>query len=173
MDVLIRRDQLSERVAEMAGELDRIYSDSRPVVIGILGSAFVFLADLIRGGDFASQIDFIWLESYDGTRSTGRIRVKKDFSVDVQGKDVLIVDDIVDTGATLRFIRKHVLDRGARSIKSVVLLRKNRAEADPFLAELIGFTIPDAFVFGYGMDCNGRFRHLPDLHRLAPGEEKP
>ena len=172
MSVLIDRQRIASRVENMAQALDRLYPNRELLVIGILGGAFMFMADLVRQGNFASQIDFLWLESYEGTQSTGTIKVRQQVNADLQGQNVLILDDILDTGQTLKFTRNYMLQQGAKSVRAAVLLRKDRPEVDTSLAEDVGFVIADRFVVGYGLDYNGRYRQLPDLHVLEEtGEE--
>lgn len=171
--VLIDRDRIKDRVHEMGRELSGKFGNQGVIVIGVLGGAFIFMADLIRQANFASSIDFIWLESYDGTKSTGEISIRQDIHVDVRGQKVLIVDDILDTGLTLRFTRDHLMKMGAASVDAAVLLRKNREDADPTLAEFVGFLIEDKFVVGYGLDYNGRYRHLPDICRYSSTPDEP
>ncbi len=171
MSVLIHRDRIANRVRELAMEIGSAYNGQAVVVIGILGGAFVFMADLVRQADFVSQVDFLWLESYEGQKSTGKIKVRQEANVDMQGKDILILDDILDTGLTLGFTREYVLNQGAKSVRAAVLLKKDRENVDPALAENVGFTIPDKFVIGYGLDYNGKYRHLPDICVMEPEKE--
>ncbi len=161
--ILIDRERISKRINEMAKELSKTFDDKKVVVIGILGGAFMFMADLVRRADFVTEVDFLWLESYEGTKSTGKIKVRQEVDVNLKGKNVLILDDILDTGLTLDFTRKHMLERGAKSVKAAVLLRKERDSVDLSLAETVGFVIPDKFVIGYGLDYNGKYRQLPDI----------
>ena len=171
MSILISRDRISKRVEEMALELKGIFEDDNVVVIGILGGVFIFMADLVRQMEFVSEVDFLWLESYEGTKSKGKISVRQEVNVDLKGKNVLILDDILDTGLTLKYTRKYLLRRGAKSVRSAVLLRKDRKSVDLNLAEAVGFVIPDKFVIGYGLDYNGKYRHLPDIWVLKNLEE--
>ena len=161
--VLIEKTRIADRVAQMADEINKAFRNEDVVVVGILGGAFMFMADLVRAGSFATEIDFLWLESYSGTKSTGNIKVRQEVNVDMTNKNVLILDDILDTGLTLKFTRKHLVEMGAKSVRAAVLLRKEREGVDLSLAEHVGFVIPDEFVIGYGLDYNGKFRQLPDI----------
>lgn len=161
--ILIDRNKIAERVSQMANELTEILEHEEVVVVGILGGAFMFMADLVRAGSFATEVDFLWLESYSGLKSTGKIKVRQEANVNLTGKSVLILDDILDTGLTLKFTRKYMLEKGAKSVRAAVLLRKKRKGVDLSLAEHVGFIIPDEFVVGYGLDHNGKFRQLPDI----------
>ena len=170
--VLIGKDKIALRVKEMAGQLAQQYQGRPLVVVGLMSGVFIFMADLVRAADFAAQTGFYWLESYQGTQSTGHVRVKQDLNIDVSGKSVLIVDDILDTGGTLRFAREKMLEKGAVSVEAAVLLRKENNLGDPELAEYIGFPIPNEFVIGYGLDFDGQYRHLPDIC-ILPDDRKP
>jgi hypoxanthine phosphoribosyltransferase len=171
LPVLIDREKIATRITEMAAELDGSFSNAKAVVIGILEGSFIFAADLVRQGRFTGEIDFVRVESYEGTESTGKIRMIHDFHVDVMGKDVLIVDDILDSGLTLSYMRDRILRKGAKSVRAAVLLRKEREKVDLTLAEHVGFVIPDEFVVGFGLDYNGRFRDLRDIRLYDPAQE--
>jgi hypoxanthine phosphoribosyltransferase len=162
MEVLIDADRITERVKEVAVEIARAY-DGRPVtVVGILTGCLVFMADLIRRIDLPIRVAFLTASSYRGeTMVPGKLEIRDDLLPDIAGRHVLLLDDILDTGKTLARVVAHLIDRGAASVKVAVLLRKVGRQEVPFEPDFVGFTIPDKFVVGYGLDFNDEHRHLP------------
>lgn len=161
-------------IAGRIGELARQVAEQRPqrlLVVAVLNGSFIFAADLIRalhGAGLAPEIDFITLSSYrEATRSSGRIAVLRDLETDVRGRDVLLVDDILESGRTLAFARDLILARGAGRVTTCVLLDKAVARAAPIAADLRAFECPDVFVVGYGMDLAHRFRELPFVGHIV------
>ncbi len=175
-DVLFSRDQIETRVTEIVGEIAAGYRQNPLVFIGILRGSFVFLADLLRGlyrHRVPAVVDFLTLESYGvGTESSGQVRLAKDFEIDVTGQSVLIVDDILDSGRTLKYAVDHVKKRGAADVRTCVLLDKASRRVAPFSADYRGFDIDDLFVVGYGLDYAGRYRELPHIAKVT-FEETP
>lgn len=180
--VLISAEQIGERVGELGREISSRYAnpaDGKPLhLIGVLNGAFVFLADLARaiGGDVT--IDFIQASSYGAsTASSGEVRVERDIHADIAGRDVLLVEDIIDTGLTAAFLIERLRRQGPRSIEIVALLNKPARRTRPIEAAYIGFDIPDQFVVGYGLDFDQRYRNLPSICVLddpgPPASEKP
>ena len=170
-DVLISADDIRARVDRQVVEMrDACHADNL-VMIGILRGSFIYLADLVRAlyhPGVHPRIDFITLESYGaGTESSGQVHVAKDFSMEVKDADVILVDDILDTGRTLDFARRHVMAKGARSVKTCALLDKPSRRIVPFQADFTGFTIEDAFVVGYGLDYDSRYRELPYIAKVT------
>ena len=165
-EVLISPRQLEARVHELAGEIAEGCRSDKLILIGILRGSFIFIADMVRWfymNDLHPTIDFMIMESYSGTESRGEPEVTRDFSVDVTGADVVLVDDILDTGRTLTKATAHVLAKGARSVKTCVLLDKPARRIIPCEADYKGFVIEDKFVVGYGLDYDGRHRELPHI----------
>lgn len=166
-EVLYSADQIEARVRALVHEMAEGCRSENLVMIGILRGSFIFLADLVRElwrQDVHPRIDFMTLESYGaGTQSSGTVRVAKDVGMAVAGADVLVVDDILDTGRTLSFARQHLLALGARSVRTCALLDKPARRIVPFTADYIGFTIEDRFVVGYGLDYDGRYREVPHI----------
>ena len=164
-DVLLTEEQIRRRVGELAGELAGSCHGGNVVMIGILRGSFMFLADLVRAlyhQGVRPRIDFMTLASYGaGTTSSGTARMTKDIGLDVTGAEVLVVDDILDTGRTLNFARQHLLAKGARAVRTCVLLDKPARRMTPFRADHTGFTITDRFVVGYGLDYDSHYRELP------------
>ncbi len=161
-EVLITEDEIKAKVAEIAKAVSRDYKGKNLLLTGVLKGAFVFLSDLSRAMGAEAQVDFIKISTYkDGTRPSGEIRFDLDFSSDVHGRHVLLVEDIVDTGRTLSHLVKEIKKKGPASVKICALLDKpSRREAEVEVAYL-GFSIPDRFVVGYGLDCAEKFRCLP------------
>ena len=167
--VLVKREEIAEKVRELGERITRDYEGKYPIVVCILKGAGVFFADLIRELDIPLDIDFMAISSYgSSTKSTGVVKLVKDLDRDVYGRDVLVVEDIVDSGMTLSYIKKELLQRGAASVRIATLLDKparRRVELD---VEYSCFNIPDAFVVGYGLDYDEKYRNLPDVGILHP-----
>ncbi len=161
---LLEREAIDKRVAEMGARITQDYQ-GRPVhLIGILKGACIFLSDLSRAIDLTVSFDFMAVSSYGkGTKSTGEVRITKDLDSSIEGLDVIIVEDILDTGLTLNYLRHLLASRGPRSLKIAALLDKPSRRIQQVDAEYIGFTIPDAFVVGYGLDFGERYRNLKDV----------
>lgn len=171
MEVLIPADRIRDRVAEVAAEVARAYAGQPVTVVGILNGCVVFLADLIRHIDLPLRVAFLTASSYRGeTTTAGKLVIRDELLPDLAGRDVLLVDDILDTGKTLTRVVAHLIDRGAASVKVAVLLRKEGRQEVPFEPDFVAFTIPDKFVIGYGLDYDDEYRHLPYVGVLAGGE---
>jgi len=164
-EILFSKEAIAGRVRELAAEISRDCAGRELVVIGILKGAFVFMADLIRQLQVPCVVDFMQLASYgSGTVSSGSIVIKKDIGIGIEGKDVLVVEDIVDTGLTLDFLVRTLRERRPRSLKVCVFLDKRMRRKVPFTADYTGFAIDDGFVVGYGLDCNEQDRSLPEVY---------
>jgi hypoxanthine phosphoribosyltransferase len=167
-EILLSEKQLEARVAEMAAEIRRDYPHGLHIV-AVLKGAFIFLSDLVRHMDGDVSLDFMALSSYaKGTTSSGEVRVLKDLDTTLDGKDVLIVEDIVDTGLTLTYLQDILRARGPRMLKTACLLSKPSRRQVDVKVEYVGFTIEDRFVVGYGLDYAERYRNLPYIGVLAP-----
>lgn len=167
--VFLTPSEISGRVLEMAGEISRDYAGREILVIGVLKGAFVFMADLIRALSVPCQTDFIRAASYGaGTESSGAIVITKDVELPIEGRDVLIVEDIVDSGLTLRHIMDTLKSRNPRSIKVCAFLDKRKRRKIHFEADYVGFSIDDGFIVGYGLDFNEQYRFLPAVYVLDP-----
>ena len=169
-EVLVTEEQLQERIEELGRELTQQYKDKNPVIVGVLKGVVVFFADMVRRIQVPCQFDFMWISSYEGTESTGQMVVKKDISTDIRGRHVLILEDIFDTGNSLQFVRDYLLAKGPASLKICTLLDKpeRRNPQVTVQPEYVGFTIPNAFAVGYGLDYNERYRNLPYVGVLKP-----
>ena len=163
MDVLLETEQLQKRVADMAVEIRRHYGPGVPVhFVSVLKGAFIFLADLVRAMDGPVTCDFIAVSSYGaGMTSSGEVRLTKDLDQSLDGRDVVIVEDIVDTGLTLTYLQDILRARRPKSLRTACLLSKPSRRKVDVPVEYIGFTIEDKFVVGYGLDFDERYRHLP------------
>lgn len=171
-EVLISRERIAERVAELAREIALDNGGRRELlVVGILTGAVFFLTDLVREmpDDLDVHIDFMSVSSYaDATKSSGVVRILHDLKNSVEGIDVLIVEDIVDTGLTLSYLQDLLRARRPASLRTCVLLDKSARRETAVKVDYCGFEIPDAFVVGYGLDCAGRWRHLKDIRSVEP-----
>jgi hypoxanthine phosphoribosyltransferase len=166
-EILFSKEIIDRRVKELAGQISRDYEGREPLIVGILNGAFIFMADLIRALDVRCRVDFVRMASYGaGSVSSGEIRIGKDLETPISGSDVLIVEDIVDTGLTLSRLVEILRSRQPASLKVCAFLDKRERRRVPFTADYVGFTIPDRFVVGYGLDYNEKFRFLPDVRVL-------
>lgn len=158
---LLTREEVEKRIKELAKEIEKDYCGKDLLVIGLLKGSIMFMSDLIKEMDLPVMIDFMSVSSYSGTTSTGVINVLKDTDISVKDKDVLIVEDIIDTGLTLSHVKKLLEDRGAKSLKICTLLDKPSRRTIEMKGDYIGFEIPDEFVVGYGLDYDQHHRNLP------------
>ncbi|HWP96770.1 MAG TPA: hypoxanthine phosphoribosyltransferase [Syntrophomonadaceae bacterium] len=172
MEVLYDRDELKSKVAELGAKITEDYQGRELLVVGILKGAFIFMADLIREIQISLEVDFMDVSSYGiSTSSSGEVRIIKDLEYSIQDKDVLIVEDIVDTGLTLKYIIEVLKTRNPRSIKICCLLDKpSRRKAD-IHPEYVGYSIPDRFVVGYGLDYAEQYRNYPAVCIVKPTME--
>ena len=162
--VIITREELAEKVAELAALIRKDYKGKNPLVIGILKGSFVFMSDLIRAMNIPAEIDFVRLSSYGaGKESSGKIELIKDVETPIKGRHVLVVEDIVDRGLTVRFLLDYLSFRNPASIKLCAMFDKPSGRKIEVPIDYVGFTVPDAFVVGYGLDLDEKFRYLPDL----------
>lgn len=163
LEILFTEDEIRERITELGNEISREYRGRELVLVGVLKGSCVFLADLMRAIDLELTIDFMSVSSYkDGTVSTGDVEILKDLSNPIRGKDVIVVEDIVDTGLTLSRLLEILSSRGARSIKLASFLDKPEPRVKTHLKiDYTGFVVPNEFLVGYGLDAAGRYRNLP------------
>ncbi len=169
-EILLSEQQIKDRIAELGEILTKEYEGKDPVIVGVLKGVVVFYADMIRQIKVPCQMDFMWISSYAGQNSTGKMDVKRDLSVDIKGRHVLILEDIFDTGSSLDFTYKHLLSKEPASLKICTLLDKpsRRKPGITLQADYVGFTVPNAFVVGYGLDFNEHYRNLPYVGVLKP-----
>ena len=167
--ILLTEEEIRERVSALGAEITRDYAGKDPLFVGVLKGCFVFMADLIRQVDLPSAMDFMVVSSYGaGTSTTGAVEIIKDLSQDIEGKDLVIVEDILDTGVTLHYLTRYLRNRNPASIAIATLLDKPERRRADVHAKYIGFTVPDAFVVGYGLDYAEKYRNLPYIGILKP-----
>lgn len=168
-EILLSEEQIQQKVCELATILSKEYADKDPIFVGVLKGVVMFFSDIVKRIDVPCQIDFMWVSSYQGTQSKEMI-VKRDVSADIKGRHVVILEDIFDTGNSLEFAYKHLLSKEPASLKICTLLDKpaRRNPAVTVIPDYIGFTIPNEFVVGYGLDFNEHFRNLPYVGILKP-----
>lgn len=169
-EILLTEEQIQTKVKELAARISADYAGKDPVFVGVLKGVVMFFADIVRNIDIPCEIDFMSLSSYSGTNSTGRTEIRKDLSVDIKGRHVVILEDIFDTGSSLTFTVNHLMNKGAASLAVCTFLDKpeRRKPGVTLKPEYVGYTIPDAFVVGYGLDYNERYRNLPYIGILKP-----
>ena len=171
--VLVDADELQQRVAELGKEITSDFAGEPPLLVGVLKGAFMFMADLSRSVDLPVEFDFMAVSSYgSATRTSGVVRIVKDLDIDLTGRRVLIVEDIVDSGLTLSYLRKNLLARGPASLDVCALLVKEGLQRNDPDLRYTGFRIPPVFVVGYGLDAAERYRNLPYIVEYLPGGEE-
>ncbi len=169
-EVLLTETQIRERIQELGKILSEEYRDKDPIVVGVLKGVVVFYADMIRTLTIPCQMEFMCISSYAGTESSGSVMIKQDIAVDIRGRHVLILEDIFDTGNSLSFVYDYLMKKEPASLKICTLLDKpeRRKPGVTLQADYVGFTIPNAFVVGYGLDYNEHYRNLPYIGVLKP-----
>ena len=170
LEIMFTEEQIQEKVKELAAILSKEYAGKNPVFVGVLKGVVMFFADIVRNVDIPCEIDFMSISSYAGTNSTGRTEIRKDLSVDIKGRHVVILEDIFDTGNSLTFTCNHLLNKEPASLKVCTFLDKpeRRRPGVTVKADYVGYTIPNAFVVGYGLDYNEKYRNLPFVGILKP-----
>ena len=167
--VLLSGEQIQARVAQLGAQLGADYAGRDPVLVSVLKGSIVFLADLVRQMEIPLSIDLMEVSSYGAsTESSGQVRILKDLSMAIDGRDVIVVEDIIDTGLTLNYLLRYLHDKGPASIRICCLLDKPARRLADISIDYRGFTIPDRFVIGYGLDYDERYRNLPYIGVLRP-----
>ena len=167
--VIKSEEEIAARVAELADALNKQYKDKDPVFIGVLKGSFIFMADLMRKIDLYCDVDFMAVSSYgSGSVTSGQIKIKKDLTLDIKGRHVVVVEDILDSGLTLDYLKKYLMTKEPASLSVCALLDKKARRQVDVGADLIGFNIPDAFAVGYGLDYAQKYRNLPYIGVLKP-----
>ena len=169
LEVLLSEEEIHAKVQELGAQITKDYAGKTPFFLGVLKGCYVFMADLTRCVDLQCSMDFMAVSSYGGgTSSTGAVRITKDLSRDIEGKDVIIVEDILDSGVTLSYLKSYLANRKPASIRIVTLLDKPARRKADIKADYCGFTVPDEFVVGYGLDYAEAYRNLPYIGVLKP-----
>ena len=169
LKVLMSEEQLQKRVREMGDELYDRFHDKDPIFVGVLKGCFIFMADLVRAAQIKSEIEFIGVSSYNnGTKSSGVVQITRDLQRDISGRNIIIVEDILDSGNTLAFLKNYLMTKGAASITIATLLDKPTRREKPITADYAGFVVPDEFVVGYGLDYCQQYRNMPYIGVLKP-----
>jgi hypoxanthine phosphoribosyltransferase len=171
MEVLLTAEEIQKRVKQLALQISKDYEGKSPILIGILRGSFLFLSDLVRNLTINPEIDFMSVSSYNNlTRSSGVVRLLKDLERDISNEDIIIIEDIVDSGLTLSYIRRMLLARLPRSLKICALLDKSERREVNIVIDYVGFVIPNKFVIGYGLDLAQKHRNLPYVATLDESE---
>ncbi len=165
LKVILTQEEICSAIARLAGEIKRDYSDRNPLFVGVLKGSFIFMADLVRRLDFPLEVDFITISSYqNGKESCGSISLKQPFDTSLEGRHVIVVEDIVDSGLTLSFLLDYIKKEGhPASLRLCALLDKPSRRKAPVAIDYLGFSVPDKFIVGYGLDCAQKYRNLPDI----------
>jgi hypoxanthine phosphoribosyltransferase len=167
LHILLTRQEIEKAVSKLATEVNNDYQTKYPLLIGVLKGSFMFMADLIRRLDLPLEMDFIGVSSYGQSRqSSGKIKVVQGLRSEIKGRDVLIIEDIVDTGLTTAFLLDYLGKEEPASLKLCVLTNKPSRRQVPITIDYLGFTLPDKFIVGYGLDCDEKFRNLPDIYTI-------
>lgn len=169
-EVVVGAEELRARIAELGAQITSDYAGRRPLLVGVLKGAFMFMSDLARAIELPVEFDFMAVSSYgNSTKTSGVVRIVKDLDIDLSGRDVIVVEDIIDSGLTLSYLRKNLLARNPQSLEVCALLVRQGLQSTELNLRYVGFEIPPAFVVGYGLDVAERFRNLPDI-RVYEGE---
>ena len=163
-NILLTEQQIQERIKQLGEQITEDYKDSVPLLVGVLKGAFIYMADLARSISLPVEFDFMAVSSYgNATKTSGVVRIVKDLDIDLSGRDVIVVEDIIDSGLTLNYLRKNLESRGPASLAICALLLRSGRQASELGLKYVGFEIPPDFVVGYGLDVAERYRNLPDL----------
>ncbi len=169
LKVLLSEEQIKARVQEMGDQLYDQFKDRNPMFVGVLNGCFIFMADLVRATQLKSEVEFIGLSSYkNATKSSGVVQITRDLQRDISGRDIIIVEDILDSGNTLYFLTEYLKTKGASSVTVTTLLDKPARREKPIEADYAGFEVPDEFVVGYGLDYCQQYRNMPYIGVLKP-----
>lgn len=167
--VLYSEEDIRRRVQELGDELYDVFKDKNPLFVGVLKGCFLFMSDIIRACQIKSEIEFIAVSSYgDGLSSSGNVQITRDLGQDITGRDIVVIEDILDSGNTLYFLAQYFKAKGARNVSIVTLFDKPERREKPITADYIGFQVPNEFVVGYGLDYRQQYRNLPYVGVLKP-----
>ena len=169
LKVLLPEEEIKARVQVLGDQLYEAFHDKNPLFVGVLKGCFIFMADLVRAAQLKSELEFIGVSSYhNGTKSSGVVQITRDLQEDINGRDIIIVEDILDSGNTLVFLKNYLMAKGAASITIVTLLDKPSRREKAITADYAGFVVPDEFVVGYGLDYAQQYRNMPYIGILKP-----
>lgn len=168
LKIIISEENLQNKISDISKQISNDYRDKELIIICVLNGAIFFCVDLIKRLSVSAEIDYINVSSYHGTSSSGEVRLIRDISIDIENKDVLILEDILDTGITLTYLKEHILSKNPRSLKICSLLDKPSRRKKDIKLDYTGFVIDDIFIIGYGMDYNQKYRQLPYIGELKP-----
>ena len=169
LKILLSEEEIKARVQEMGDELYDAFQDKNPMFVGVLNGCFIFMADLVRAAQLKSELEFIGVSSYkNSTKSSGVVQITRDLQRDISGRNIIIVEDILDSGNTLAFLKNYLMTKGAASITIATLLDKPARRETPIKADYVGFVVPDEFVVGYGLDYAQQYRNMPYIGVLKP-----
>ncbi len=169
LKVLLTEDEIKARVQALGDQIFDDFKDKNPMFVGVLNGCFIFMADLVRATQLKSELEFIGVSSYNnGTKSSGVVQITRDLQRDISGRDIIIVEDILDSGNTLAFLREYLKTKGAASVTIATLLDKPARREKSITANYVGFTVPDEFVVGYGLDYAQQYRNIPYIGVLKP-----
>lgn len=170
LKVLLSEEEIKARVQELGDQLYDQFKDKNPMFVGVLNGCFIFMADLVRAAQLKSEVEFIGLSSYkNATKSSGVVQITRDLQRDITGRDIIVVEDILDSGNTLNFLTEYLKTKGASSVTIATLLDKPARREKPITADYAGFEVPDEFVVGYGLDYCQQYRNMPYIGVLKPG----
>ena len=169
LKVLLTEEQIKARVQEMGDQLYDAFQNKNPMFVGVLNGCFIFMADLVRATQLKSELEFIGVSSYNNaTKSSGVVQITRDLQRDISGRDIIVVEDILDSGNTLYFLTEYLKTKGAASVNIATLLDKPARREKPIKADYAGFEVPDEFVVGYGLDSAQQYRNIPYIGVLKP-----
>ena len=169
LKILLSEEEIKARVQEMGDELYDAFQDKNPMFVGVLNGCFIFMADLVRAAQLKSELEFIGVSSYkNSTKSSGVVQITRDLQRDISGRNIIIVEDILDSGNTLAFLKNYLMTKGAASITIATLLDKPARREKSIKADYVGFVVPDEFVVGYGLDYAQQYRNMPYIGVLKP-----
>jgi len=168
MKLLISESEIKKRVKTLANKINKDYKGKKPIFVGILNGCYVFMADLLREIDLDIEVDFVKIRSYEGDSSTGTIKFRKDISANIDGREIIIVEDIIDSGFTINFLVNRLRNSGPKSVAVATILFKKEVAKLDFDVDYVGFEIPPEFVVGYGLDYDEKYRQLKDVMVMEP-----
>ena len=169
LKILLSEEEIKARVQELGDQLYDAFHDKNPLFVGVLKGCFIFMADLVRAAQLKSELEFIGVSSYqNGTKSSGVVQITHDLQQDITDRDIVVIEDILDSGNTLYFLKNYFMTKGASSVTVVTLLDKPARRTKPIAADLAGFEVPDEFVVGYGLDYAQKYRNMPYIGVLKP-----